>query len=45
MDRIPEWKGAASQEIGYGRWEIGGFVNVKVNGRHRFRLRLRLRLR
>ena len=42
---MPEWRGAASQEIGYGRWEIGGFVNVnvKVNGRHRFRLGIRLR--
>ena len=24
MDRIPEWRGAASQEIGYRRWDIGG---------------------
>ena len=23
MDRITEWRGAATQKIGYGRWEIG----------------------
>jgi len=29
MERIPEWRGAASQEIGYGRWEIGDAVNPR----------------
>ena len=29
MDRIPEWRGAASQEIGYRRWEIGDAVSSR----------------
>ena len=29
MDRIREWRGAASQEIGYGRWEIGDAVSSR----------------
>ena len=29
MERIREWRGAASQEIGYGRWEIGDAVSSR----------------
>jgi hypothetical protein len=29
MERIPEWRGAATQKIEYGRWEIGDAVNSR----------------
>ena len=29
MDRIPEWRGAATQKIEYRRWEIGDAVNSR----------------
>ena len=29
MERIPEWRGAASQEIEYRRWQIGDAVSSR----------------